>query len=114
MALKCKICGQPALYNRCEAHYQCDECGSRENLCHREGGVTCDACHAAKIAERMKQEHDTQYTNEIKCPYCGYEWSDSWEMGNGDTEECPDCLNTFEYEMDVVVTYISWKKDERT
>lgn len=36
--------------------------------------------------------------NEIQCPYCGYEFSDSWEYGEGESEiYCDECGNTFHY-----------------
>ncbi len=47
---------------------------------------------------------------EITCPYCGYEFSDSWEYGmehDGDTdeEECPECDKKFYITMNVEVGY---------
>jgi hypothetical protein len=35
--------------------------------------------------------------DEIKCPYCGYEFSDSWEYGKGESViEC-ECGKDFHY-----------------
>lgn len=107
----CNICGDPAMFNRCEAHYRCDVCFTRdrEKLCHRNGGVICDDCYASQVAERLTQEHDTQYTNEIVCPYCGYEWPNNWEMSDNDEVLCEDCGNTFHYARVVEVTYCAYK-----
>lgn len=58
---------------------------------------------------------DHRYTDEITCPYCGYEMSDSWEMSDTDDEqECYNekCGKLFSYERIVEVTYSSSKIDE--
>jgi DNA-directed RNA polymerase subunit RPC12/RpoP len=55
-------------------------------------------------------EIDTDYTDEIVCPHCGYEYSDSWEFdGYSDTIECSSCGEGFEYTRDVSVTYSTQK-----
>lgn len=43
----------------------------------------------------IKDEFDHMLTDEIVCPHCGYEHTDSWEAG-GDrqedwTDECGEC-----------------------
>jgi len=40
----------------------------------------------------------------IKCPSCGYEIKDSWEMADEGTFEC-DCGVDFKYNREVEVTY---------
>lgn len=50
-------------------------------------------------------EIDHEYTDEIVCPWCGYEYSDSWECSEYGEEECPDCYNPFSYNRDVSVSY---------
>lgn len=44
--------------------------------------------------------------DEIVCPWCGYEHTDSWETraDNGDFE-CHGCGKTFAFTRDVSVTY---------
>lgn len=42
---------------------------------------------------------------EIKCPYCGYEFSDSEEKIEKGVLECPHCGDMFEYKRNVKVTY---------
>jgi len=64
-----------------------------------------------------KQSIDHEYTREIVCPYCGYEFSDSWDYGlTGDPYEMEchneDCLKTFDSYIDVDVTYVTKKIEE--
>lgn len=116
MALECKVCGQPdpKYFWRCEEHYYCDDCGTREGLCTHAEGVLCDPCHKKRVAKRISEfDGDTDCTYEVTCPYCGYEFSDSWEMSEGE-RECPDCENTFEIERHVEVTYATYKGHNET
>jgi uncharacterized Zn finger protein len=52
-------------------------------------------------------------TDEIVCPYCGYEHEDRFEdMGeNGDTleKECDECGEVFKFKTIIKVTFISSK-----
>lgn len=51
-------------------------------------------------------EHDCRATDELVCPYCGKEQSDSWEIrGDSGDIECGHCGRTFQYERYVSVTY---------
>ena len=51
---------------------------------------------------------EQNYTQNIKCPYYGYEDRDSWECGDSDEEhECGECSGTFSYERVVTVEYNS-------
>lgn len=56
---------------------------------------------------------DHEYTDEIVCPWCGYEFSDSWELGNGgectELEECPNCEKEFYASRIVTVEYSTSK-----
>ena len=62
------------------------------------------------------KEIDHSYTREIVCPYCGYEYIDSWEINQDSTfweeEECPECDKVFEVERNIEVTYVTYKKKE--
>lgn len=57
----------------------------------------------------LKEEpEDMLYEDEITCPYCGDEHSDSWEMADDDSHyECGTCGGIFSYQRDVEVTYNS-------
>lgn len=54
-----------------------------------------------------------EYTDEIICPHCGYEYSDSWEYGSDSEdiglEECPECEKGFYATRRVEITYSTEK-----
>lgn len=55
-----------------------------------------------------EEARDEDYTNEITCPYCGYEDNDSWEEDDENDEyECPGCGSIFSYQRNVTVEYCS-------
>ena len=58
-------------------------------------------------------EVDHEYTDEIVCPWCGYEFSDSWEFGNGgeftELEDCPECDKSFYASRTITVAYTTQK-----
>lgn len=50
------------------------------------------------------------YNHEITCPYCGYEYSESYDYGldrDGDCTdmECPNCEKKFLASVDVTISY---------
>lgn len=58
----------------------------------------------------MTNKIDHKYTNQIICPYCGYEEHDSWEIrGDNGEHECGDCGKEFQYERIVTVIYCTKK-----
>jgi len=57
-------------------------------------------------------EMDHSYTDEVVCPYCGYEYGDSWEWPDSGETECDECEKTFGYFRNVEVTYSSFKKEK--
>jgi ribosomal protein S27AE len=51
---------------------------------------------------------DESYTNNLTCPYCGFEDADSWELSDGEDEhECGRCGATMSFERIVSVEYSS-------
>ena len=61
---------------------------------------------------KEEKEIEHEYTNEIVCPYCGYECSDSWEFdsnNNCGTHECGDCGEEFEWERNIDIDYSTSK-----
>ena len=58
-------------------------------------------------------EHE--YTDNIVCPYCGYEDKDSWERpDDSDIISCNNCDKTFSYTRWVDVSYCTYKESEVT
>lgn len=52
------------------------------------------------------QQFDTFRTDNITCPWCGYEEKDSFEFDNdAGTVECPSCDKEFFYERITEVCY---------
>ena len=45
-----------------------------------------------------------RFQRNITCPWCGYEFRDSWEMSEGEYD-CDECGGKFEAERDVTVEY---------
>jgi uncharacterized Zn finger protein len=59
----------------------------------------------------LSQNIDCEYTKEVVCPYCGIEFTDSYELVDAqDTDiqiECGDCGKTFIYITDCHITFSS-------
>lgn len=56
-------------------------------------------------------EIDHEFTENVVCPYCGYNVSDCWELQSDSADhECEQCKSTFEYERVVTVDYTTSKK----
>jgi len=58
---------------------------------------------------------DTEFTDEIKCPYCGHSLRDSWELSGDSGEadcELESCGKTFSYERHVDVCYSTFPLEE--
>lgn len=64
-----------------------------------------------KLISIDREDIDSEYTDDVVCPYCGYEHSDSWEFSDDCCDiQCCFCENTFEMVRNVSVTYSSSKK----
>lgn len=66
----------------------------------------------------MSKEFDTDLTDEIVCPECGHEESDSWEYGDLESSgrvTCGRCSREFWATRNVSITYstetVEWKLD---
>ena len=54
----------------------------------------------------VPDEWDCSGTDEMVCPYCGEEQSDSWEVPADDGDmSCGHCSRTFRYTRNVSVSY---------
>lgn len=63
----------------------------------------------------MSKDIDHEYTDEIVCPYCGYEFTDSWEYSDTQDEQvvdCHDCGEEFLLYMHVTIDYTTYKRKE--
>lgn len=109
---KCGECGSENLLGE-SFHYRIKYYGKNDNL--------CPDCH--KKAERIQKEkvkqvyasgeEEPSWTEEITCPWCGTEMSDSWEMADSDDEcYCDNCDKIFAYERHVEITYTSSRVEE--
>lgn len=56
-------------------------------------------------------EINHKYTDEIVCPWCGYEERDSWDYPNSDDDiKCPECGKVFSMERQTEVLYNTERK----
>lgn len=99
-------------YIECDKHNVCRTCKTprrdlKEAPWAGKNGWQCKPCADAQheidkqtALAAMPEEYDEwdyQDLEEITCPYCAYEFSDSWESSDADEEikECPRCDNQF-------------------
>jgi hypothetical protein len=65
------------------------------------------------IVQEIKfKDYDTDSIADIKCPYCGHNNIDPWDMPDSSEEICDICGNAFYYEREVEVYYSSSKVKE--
>ena len=50
---------------------------------------------------------ETYGEEEVTCPYCQYQKSDSWELGDDGTQTCGECGKTYEWQRNVSTSYSS-------
>ncbi len=56
------------------------------------------------------EEIDHEYTDEVVCPHCGLEASDSWEFLDWvDEHECGACGKLYTIERNIRITYTTTK-----
>lgn len=79
----------------------------------KEGYSECDDCRKKYDRERV-WENEQWHKDEITCPWCGHEETDSWEFdGEYDDEyECEHCGRPFVLERVVDITYTSKRRIE--
>lgn len=65
----------------------------------KEGHITC-------VSEIDFSKYDwLKIENEVTCPYCGSEKSDSWELDDEGEFECDCCGSEYSYSREVEVSY---------
>lgn len=57
-------------------------------------------------ADKVLDEIDHRYTDQLICPYCGYEFTESWELGEDGEVDC-DCGKRFSFYSETRVNYWS-------
>ena len=104
----------------CKEHDVCVECSvPREGLGYAPWGVKvgsfmCRPCEEisrkAEVEERIAKGFEHEYTDEITCPHCGYENSDSWEREeSSQDEECSECEKKYSYQRIIICEYTTEK-----
>ena len=98
--------------------YTCERCGKPTSnrklfLSGKDGYSWCDEC-IAEINRERKWKNEQSCKEEITCPWCGYEDSDSWEFEGeyDDAYECLECGREFILEVRTEVTYTSKRRIE--
>ena len=123
---KCPTCtGEKSVWSTsyCHKHDVCKDCGGhhddfeeRSTWGASEGAFRCHPCQEIKrlkgVEERQGAGFDHDCTPEVVCPYCGNQFSDSWDFADEDEMDCDECGNTFSFTRDVDVTYNSEKIGE--
>ena len=103
----CERCGKPTSNRKL---FVCGPIGSKD------GYSWCDECieYIAEFDRERKWENEQLHKEEITCPWCGYEDSDSWEFEGeyDDAYECPECEKKFILEVLTEVTYTSRRRIE--
>ncbi|MFH2143074.1 MAG: hypothetical protein ABIJ97_11660 [Bacteroidota bacterium] len=71
------------------------------------------------MTEQLKHDYDTDYTDEIICPYCGCKFMDSWkisaDMSDGETviTSCQECDKEFNVLVNIDISYTTWEKERK-
>lgn len=102
--------------------YVCDLCGKPTSnhtfywsgpICGKDGYSWCDEC-ISDFERKQEWENEQSGKENITCPWCGYEDTDSWEFDAeyDDDYECPSCGKPFILERIVEVTYTSKRRIE--
>lgn len=103
-------------FDRCWEHIKCEKCGEwKEPYYVTEKGLFCEECHKKvfdEVIKNFKPDAKCNYTSEVVCAWCGYEFSDSWEYSDYDEVECPDCFRKSEFSRIVYCDYISTRKED--
>ena len=114
-------------YKRCEAHDVCSVCKTpRKELTESpwgtRQGIICKPCESARQDKAVEDyqatepgEWDFHHNDAPKCPHCGYEMQDAYELGDcSDYErECGNCGRDYLITSEVSVTYSTEVKEKK-
>lgn len=85
---------------------QCKHCAGTGDLTGYGERVTrCASCNGTGQVEEPKKEIDHHYTEEVICPHCGHQESDSQEYDDTQETKCDQCGQCFLVERDISITY---------
>lgn len=67
--------------------------------------------------DKIRQKYEKHYKTETvccraKCPYCGEEYKDSWELPQDGEHTCKRCEKTFYFETEVSREFFSFSLKE--
>ena len=123
---KCWVCegAEPGLMShKCEKHDVCDICGKKrseikENIWGTRTGYVCFPCEEKrreKAISDFEKEDVAKWefwgNDNIKCPYCGYEYEPDDLHESTKDEECGNCGSIMEVEVEYTVTYSTSKTE---
>mgnify|MGYP002521752005 CR=1 FL=1 len=101
---KCKVCGKPiSEYDYKYRNRMCIRCQVDETYRQQAAALQND------------EETETEYEDDIVCPWCGYRMQDddayfvSEQSGEYD---CPECGKMFHFDADIEVTYSTRRVSE--
>lgn len=87
--------------------------GTAYCICSMSGkGDKRSVCYVERLKNQAvfienEEPEEQDYTDEITCPYCGYEM-ESLEMSDDEEEYiCESCHSTFSYQRDITIRYCS-------
>ena len=104
------------------SEYKCKICGEAiDSFDYKYRNQLCFSCakkeYQRKLAEALQdnEETETDFEDEVVCPYCGHRMQDDdgYFEREGDGEyECENCGKTFEFEVNIEVTYSTRRKQQ--
>ena len=101
----CIDCGTP---NKAGEYYGYKRGISLERQCPRCAETEKKRKKAEQAELYASGEDIPEYTDEITCPWCGYEEPNSHESAEEDNEhECQQCGGIFSYDSEITITYSS-------
>ena len=82
-----------------------------QEIIGKAGDSVCDKC-IERIVALSEWQNEQDATDNLICPWCGYENRDSWELPDEDDDfyECPECGKTFEYAVEITRTFTSRRR----
>jgi|GEM_PF-1907667 len=104
----CEVCGQDAPEHiwRCEKHFCCDVCRTKEDLLFWSSMLICKSCHDKRVRQRIAAfDDDTYYRDEIICPWCGDKSISDCEGTVKHKHKCSFCGQKFDITRKVDIAY---------